>query len=109
MPVVKSEGGRMPWEIIKIAFPLEVVEMVKRFTPAGPADAFLVAAVMREESTFNPVAVSKTGALGLMQIMPETAEFIAGKTGHTRLDRDGLLDPALNIKFGSWYLAPPAG
>jgi soluble lytic murein transglycosylase len=109
LPVIMDESPYLPGELLDIVFPLEVVEMVRSVAPAGPADAYLVAAVMREESTFNPDAVSKAGARGLMQIMPQTGDYIARKTGNGTIKPDELMDPARNIRFGSWYLAYLAG
>ncbi len=87
-----------------LTFPPQLVELVKEKSPEGSIDPYLVAAVMREESSFNPKAVSTTGALGLMQIMPETGRFIAGKLGRTLDDDSELFDPDVNIKLGTWYL-----
>lgn len=98
-------GVRQDKEILSIAFPLKLVEMVKRKGPAaGGADPYLVAAVMREESHFNPNAVSPVGAMGLMQIMPSTGRFIAGELGKRGFRSNELLNPDINIELGSWYL-----
>jgi len=92
------------------SFPPGLVELVRRKSSTGPSgsprsvDPYLVAAVMREESGFNPGAVSSTGALGLMQIMPSTGRFIAGKLGRELDDKRELLDPDVSIELGSWYL-----
>ncbi len=64
-------------------------------------DKALVYAVIKCESDYNPDAVSSSGAVGLMQIMPDTAEFIADMLGVKEYD---LSDPQLNIKFGVAYL-----
>lgn len=62
-------------------------------------------AVILAESSFRPDAVSSVGALGLMQVMPETGEWIAGKLDLSdSFTTDMLTDPALNVRFGSWYL-----
>ena len=66
-------------------------------------DPFLVAAVIRSESMFQRTAISHVGAQGLMQIMPDTARYLAKKTNidiHSR----GLYDPRTNIKLGIAYL-----
>ncbi|MBI1912389.1 MAG: transglycosylase SLT domain-containing protein [Deltaproteobacteria bacterium] len=86
------------------AFPLKLIDVVKNKAPEGAANPYLVAAVMREESAFNPKAVSPTGALGLMQIMPSTGKQIAKELGRQSFDSKHLLDPEVNIEFGSWYL-----
>jgi len=67
-------------------------------------DPYLVAAVIKHESKFDPYARSDGGALGLMQLMPQTAEWIARQLGEP-FTEDYLYDPALNIRYGVWYLA----
>jgi soluble lytic murein transglycosylase-like protein len=65
-------------------------------------DPALLSIVTLVESRGNPEAVSSWGAVGLMQIMPRTAEKIAQTRGITTFD---LADPATNIDLGAWYLA----
>ncbi len=67
-------------------------------------DPYMVAAVIHTESGFDPNAVSHAGAIGLMQVMPETGEWIAGKLGVEPFDINALYDPDTNIRFGCWYL-----
>ena len=67
-------------------------------------DPFLVVAIVKNESGFKPEAKSKPGALGLMQIMPETGSWIAKTTDFPNFKDKLLLLPELNIKFGCWYL-----
>jgi soluble lytic murein transglycosylase len=59
---------------------------------------------MREESTYEPRAESPAGALGLMQIIPPTAERIATSLGVAPLALESLFDPKTNIRFGTYYL-----
>jgi hypothetical protein len=61
----------------------------------------LVLAVMKAESAFNPKAVSHAGALGLMQVMPKTAENISPEVGRRRYS---LFNSKHNIQFGTYYL-----
>lgn len=68
-------------------------------------DPFLVAAVIKNESRFKPGAVSEVGAIGLMQIMPETGEWIAGQMGLAGYSVQKLYDPTVNIRMGCWYLS----
>ena len=63
-----------------------------------------VASVIRNESSFQPAAESAVGARGLMQLMPDTAEWIAGKLGIRDYAFARMLDPESNIRFGCWYL-----
>jgi soluble lytic murein transglycosylase len=68
-------------------------------------DPYLVFAIIRAESGFKTTARSPVGAQGLMQIMPETAEWIARQKGMTCFDAVDLHDPEVNIEFGCWYIA----
>ncbi len=61
-------------------------------------------AIMREESTFNPRATSVSGAMGLMQLMPNTAHGIAKSLKIRQFKTDDLYTPKTNIQFGSHYL-----
>lgn len=63
---------------------------------------YLLAAVIRVESHFRPDVVSRRGAVGLMQLEPSTAQWIAAKMGRPGTSR--LTDPATNVTLGSWYL-----
>jgi len=92
-------------ELLRVAFPMKVVEYISAKGLAGEADPLLVAAVMREESSYDPDTISRTGAVGLMQVMPSTAKFIARASGRGRLSAEALLDPETNISLGAWYLA----
>lgn len=64
----------------------------------------LVYAIMRQESFFYPYAVSRSGARGLMQIMPKTGRWIAMQLGEWKFSVDDLFIPEKNIKFGRWYI-----
>ena len=62
-----------------------------------------IAAVIMAESSYNPAAISSVGARGLMQIMPDTGDWIAGKFDET-CSEEALHDPTTNIRYGAWYL-----
>jgi len=62
-----------------------------------------IAAIIMAESSYDPAAVSSVGARGLMQIMPDTGSWIAGKFGE-ECTEEALHDPATSIRYGSWYL-----
>lgn len=64
----------------------------------------LIASVIMNESSFRPAAESSVGARGLMQVMPDTAEWIAHKLRLDDYRLDQLYDPETNIRFGCWYL-----
>jgi len=61
-------------------------------------------AIARQESLFNHLALSRSGAIGLMQIMPLTGKFIAKKLGYKNFRKEKLFSPELNYKFGSFYI-----
>lgn len=68
-------------------------------------DPYLVFAIIRAESKYQTGAESPVGARGLMQIMPETAQWIAEQQNIEGFDLDQLHNPEVNIRFGCWYLA----
>jgi soluble lytic murein transglycosylase len=72
--------------------------------PDSRLDPWLVAALMREESGYRPDAESVTGALGLLQLMPDTARRLAAGAGLDALAPGQLLDPALNVRLGTLLL-----
>lgn len=67
-------------------------------------DAHLLQAVMKVESNFDPYAVSRSGAIGLMQIMPATAAGFIGLRGTRQSLSQQLMDPAINVHAGALYL-----
>jgi Soluble lytic murein transglycosylase and related regulatory proteins (some contain LysM/invasin domains) len=64
----------------------------------------VIFAVINTESSFNPKAVSSAGAMGLMQLMPETFEWLLSKSGE-ELSTDALYTPEINIRYGTMLLA----
>jgi len=67
-------------------------------------DPALLAAVIYQESKFHADARSDRGAVGLMQLLPGTAEGIAERTGGTQFRVSDLYDPEINVRYGAWYL-----
>lgn len=67
-------------------------------------DPFWILSIMREESHFNPETLSRSNAMGLMQILPNTGKWIAGKLGEKRFNKNKLWNTDVNIRYGSWYL-----
>ncbi|MEW6771224.1 MAG: lytic transglycosylase domain-containing protein [Bacillota bacterium] len=90
-------------QIGKHFYPLKYHETVTRHARENGLDPLLVTAIIKVESNFNPGAVSPRGAVGLMQLMPETARWVAAKRGEP-FNTALLFDPEANIRFGTWYL-----
>lgn len=88
----------------RVFFPYPYRSIVEAESRKYGLDPLLVLALIREESSFNPEAVSRRGALGLMQVMPQTGSWIAAQLRESYTP-ERLLAPAENIHFGSWYLA----
>ena len=85
------------------AFPLKYKNEVEKFSEKYSIDESLVYAVIKAESNFRPERISDKGAIGLMQIMPDTAEYI-GKEFYDGRKFD-LFKPSDNIEAGCFYLA----
>ena len=83
-------------------YPYPYREIVTRYSLAYGLDSALVAAVIHAESAFEKDAQSPVGAEGLMQLMPDTSKWIAGRLGE---EHRGAFDEEINIRYGSWYLA----
>jgi soluble lytic murein transglycosylase len=86
---------------LRILYPVDELDRVRTHAEAAGLDPALVCAVVRAESRFHADAVSPRGAVGLMQIMPDTALWIAGRLDVSAFD---LHDPETNLRFGTWYL-----
>lgn len=86
-------------------YPMAYEDVIDKYADEYQLDSALVCAVVYTESKFDANAVSQDGACGLMQVMPETGEWIAGKLGISdTYTSDMLFDPDTNVRFGCWYL-----
>jgi soluble lytic murein transglycosylase len=89
---------------LRARYPLEYEHIVRGHARNYDLDPALLAAVIYAESRFDPEVESPAGAVGLMQLLPETAKGIALRTGGSRFVVSDLRDPELNVRYGSWYL-----
>jgi soluble lytic murein transglycosylase len=94
---------RLDQTVHSFALPLREAGVIRTQAADKHLDPALIAAVIYAESKFNP-RESSAGALGLMQILPETAAFIARLSGGSRFTTGDLATPAINVAYGSWYL-----
>ena len=74
------------------------------YSEKNKIDPFLVASIIKNESNFSHKAVSQVGAIGLMQIMPETGEWIAKQMGLPNYTNESLYETEMNIRMGCWYV-----
>ena len=87
-----------------LIYPIKYKDHIRTSAAAEQVDPLLIAAIIRVESNYKPDKVSKKGAVGLMQVMPDTANWIAGKSGYDVPLDNRLFEPDLNIKIGSMYV-----
>jgi len=85
-------------------YPLRYEAIVKGHARNYRLDPALLAAVIYAESKFHANAKSSSGAIGLMQLLPSTADGIALHTGGTNFHRSDLYNPEINVRYGAWYL-----
>jgi soluble lytic murein transglycosylase len=88
----------------RFRYPLHYEEIVLGHSRNYRLDPALLAAVIYQESKFHADARSDRGAVGLMQLLPATAEGIAARTGGSRFVARDLYDPEINVRYGAWYL-----
>ena len=86
-----------------LGLPLQYSSVIRQEATAKHLDPALVAAVIYAETKFDP-RTSSAGAVGLMQLMPETATFLAKRSGATTFTTADLSTPEVNIAYGSYYL-----
>jgi soluble lytic murein transglycosylase len=86
-----------------LGLPLRYSSFIRHQAAAKHLDPALVAAVIYAETKFDP-RTSPAGAVGLMQLMPETATFLAKRSGATTFTTGDLSNPEVNIAYGSYYL-----
>ncbi|UCH38976.1 MAG: transglycosylase SLT domain-containing protein [Gammaproteobacteria bacterium] len=87
-----------------LRFPMPYKQQVLEHAQARELDPSLIWGVMRRESLFDPLARSRVGALGLMQLMPSTARRVARSLGMQRPRQSDILHVENNIRFGTHYL-----
>ena len=85
-------------------YPADYRDLIERYAAEYNLSPAYVCAIIRNESSFQPRAESGVGARGLMQLMPDTAEWIAHKLEVEGFAFERMYDPESNIRFGCWYL-----
>lgn len=100
--IALSKGFRA---VRKVMYPLRHEQIIREAAMEFGVDPFLIAAVIKVESNFRPGVTSRKGAIGLMQILPDTGQQAAARVGLREYTTDMLFDPRVNIRLGTWYLS----
>lgn len=82
-------------------YPLAFIDPIRQISSKQRVNSLLTTSLIRQESKFSPVVKSPVGALGLMQVIPDTAKFASYKIG---LKKYELTNPEDNLRLGTWYL-----
>jgi len=94
----------VPLAYWRILFPEPYWETIQAEAAKNHLDPYLVASLIRQESEFNPGAVSHANAYGLMQMLPSVGKSMAREEGLGQFQSFHLLDPETNIRLGTRYL-----
>lgn len=89
--------------VSEILYPIHYTDLLAVEGAKYDIDPVWLLSIIRQESRFNPLARSSSNAMGLMQIIPSTAQWIADKLNYGRIKSADMYTPELNIKFGVWY------
>ena len=100
---LERTGGTVSPSLWNVAYPTGLLPTIKLQGAKG-VDPYLIAAIIREESQYDVKAVSRVGAIGLMQVMPSTANNVAQRVGLPAVLREDLFDQETNIRIGVRYV-----
>jgi soluble lytic murein transglycosylase len=98
MALPVDEVPQAYWELL---YPRPYWTTLKADAEANGLEPYLVAALIRQESEFNPGAVSRANAVGLMQLLPSVGKSLAKKEHQRRFNANELLDPTVNLRLGT--------
>jgi soluble lytic murein transglycosylase len=98
-------GSELPTEILQVIFPLTYWDWIRKYSTARGLDPYIVAALIAQESTFDPKIRSSANAWGLMQVVPATGRRLARTLGVPRFNTPLLTNPELNIRLGTLYFS----
>ena len=104
-PQFLTADQSLPREIREVIFPLEYWDLIRKHSAARGLDPYLVAALIAQESTFDPAIRSVANAWGLMQIVPATGRRLATSLGIRRFTTSMLTNPETNIRMGTLYFS----
>jgi soluble lytic murein transglycosylase len=102
---LRNAGVPYDARLARILYPFPYRDMVAAEARSRGLDPYLAAALIRQESSFKPRALSRAGAMGLMQVMPSTGAGLAAGAGLRGWDRELLFNPEINVHLGTRFLA----
>ncbi|HMF90485.1 MAG TPA: transglycosylase SLT domain-containing protein [Candidatus Angelobacter sp.] len=97
------EIGQVPRPVWEALFPRPYWDDLKKHSSDHQLDPYLVASLIRQESEFNPTAVSRANAMGLMQLLPHVGKNLAKEAKLHHFSTDDLLTPGVNMQLGTRY------
>ena len=101
----KAGAPEAPPALLKLAYPTTYGHLISAEAQKQNLDPLLFLALVRQESRFNPHAVSYAGASGLTQVMPDTGTWIASQLGDTDYRHEMIFRPIVGVRYGVYYLA----
>ena len=108
LALVAAAGAVCADIVVRALYPQRYGELIESSCEEFGVDESLVYAVIHTESGFDPQARSEAGAMGLMQLMPETFGWLQTKLpgdGDAPLPSESLFEPEINVRYGVFYLA----
>ena len=102
---IAAGGEQLPADMLKVLFPVDYWTLIRQHAKARGLDPYLIAALMAQESTFDPDIRSHANAVGLMQVVPSTGRRYARRIGIRRFSPRMLTRPETNIRLGTTIFA----
>ncbi len=105
-PQYLAAGGEtLPREILQVIFPLDYWPLLQKYSAQRGLDPYVVAALVAQESNFDPVVISHANAYGLMQVLPSTGRSLARKLGVRPFSTKRLTEAEINVRLGTQFFA----
>lgn len=99
-----ASSSEPPRDLLRISYPVDYAATLNREAKEANVDPLFFAALVRQESFWDPSAGSVAGALGLTQVIPQTGRAIAEQLGVAEFEASDLFRPAVSLEFGAYYL-----
>ena len=104
-PYLDGRSHEAPADLWVLAYPQGYWDSIATYAKKYGQDPYFIAAIIREESQFHAAALSPAGARGVMQVMPQTGEWVARNASVPGFDRSRLFEPDMAINVGTWYIS----